>query len=97
MRMILAMVVALPLLALQPLVALSRADPGDHAVHIVVVPPWRDAAEVVARAGGHLIGPATAPFAVLAQGSTPGFAAAVQARGAWLVLDAQTLLMLCGA
>lgn len=57
--------------------------------HLVIGP---GAGEVVAHAGGHLIGPETAPFAVMADGVTPE---ALRDAGAWAVTGLPDLGVFC--
>ena len=63
---------------------------------LVLVPPWTDADALVAAAGGRVIGPARAPFAVLADGGA-GFAERLRLNGAWAVADGAGIARLCGA
>lgn len=71
----------------------SPGEPGPEDAVLVVTLPWGDdPAEVVARAGGHPIGPVQAPMAVLASGAT---VAAFKASGAIAVLPASTLALFC--
>lgn len=61
---------------------------------IVVAPPWsEDAQRIVERAGGEIIGPARAPFSVIAA-NVPS--AAYLDAGAWAVLSASAFAILCG-
>lgn len=70
----LCVVTAAALSSMLPAAAADAVGP-----HLVIGP---GAEEVVAHAGGHLIGPAAAPFAVMADGVT---AEALRDAGAWAV------------
>ena len=50
---------------------------------LVVIPPWRDVEVIVQAAGGRIIAPRAAPFAVLAAGDGDDFAGSLRAGGAW--------------
>lgn len=80
-------------LAMAPLALLS-APPGAGAPVLVVLPPWRDADDMLRRAGGRPVGPLRAPFAVMATGGTD-LAARLRAAGAWAVTDAPLLARIC--
>ena len=85
-----------PALALAAVPALVLSAPiGRTGPHLVVVPPWLRAADVVLSAGGAPVGPAEAPLAVLATAGGPDFVARVRAAGA-LVLDGRALSPFCG-
>jgi len=76
------------------LVALTaRAPEEGHGPVLVVAPPWSGgAASIVLSARGRLVGPAAAPFSVLAADVSP---AALRAAGAWLILNPKVLDALC--
>ena len=78
-----------------PLLALAQASRVDHGLVLVIGGPGPGAIAAIVAAGGRSIGPAPAPFAVLAYSDQPGFARALQAAGAWLVVDARALAALC--
>lgn len=80
-----------------PLAALSSAPFRPDRPALVVLPPWASAEDVVARAGGRIIGLARAPLAVLVTGQGPGLEDRLRAAGAWTVLDGSSLSLLCGA
>ena len=64
---------------------------------LVVVPPWgADAVRLVHDSGGHPVGPASAPFALLARFDQAPPRAALRARGAWAVRDGRALAAICG-
>lgn len=90
----------LPLAALcalmPPLIGLAVSQPEEGAPVLVVVPPWQDAAGIVAGAGGGLIGPLRTPVAVLAAPGGPDFAARLRAAGALGVLDGRAAARICG-
>ncbi|MFO7856293.1 MAG: hypothetical protein R6V44_13975 [Paracoccaceae bacterium] len=98
---------ALAALTLGPLAAapaaalLALPSPGAAGPLLVVAPPWRDAAALLAEAGGRPVGPAAAPLGRLAADADPdhprAFAARLRAAGALLALDARALARLCGA
>ena len=75
-----------------PVAAIALA-PGGAPGDPVLVVAWR-AQDVVARAGGRPLGPASAPLAIMAEGGD-GFTARLDAAGAWAVLDAGWLAALC--
>ncbi|OWU84835.1 hypothetical protein ATO6_11010 [Oceanicola sp. 22II-s10i] len=79
-------------LAIGPLTLLSGPAPDDGVV-LVVVPPWRDSAAILAAAGMRPVGPVQAPFAVLAAGA-PGSAKALT--GVWAVIGAGRIAAICG-
>ena len=80
-----------------PLATLAaRSDDGSD-LRLVVVPPWKDAQAIVAAAGGHVIGPERALFAVLVRAATPSeFDAAARAAGALAVTNGATVAAICG-
>lgn len=103
-----ATVAALAALTLGPLAAApaaallaARPSPGAGGPLLVVAPPWRDPAVLLAEAGGRPIGPSAAPLGLLAADDAPdhprSFAARLQAAGALFALDAGALARLCGA
>ncbi|WP_172299622.1 hypothetical protein [Pseudoruegeria sp. HB172150] len=63
---------------------------------LVIAAPWHDASQIVAAAGGRIVGPQRAPLAVFAIGDA-GFADRARASGAWSVTDGTTLAAICGA
>ncbi|WP_299694140.1 hypothetical protein [uncultured Tateyamaria sp.] len=80
-----------------PITALATAPDDGSDMRLVVVPPWDDANAVVVAAGGHVIGPERAPFAVLAQVDHPrAFAVAARRAGALAVLNGATIAAFCG-
>ncbi len=81
---------------LAPLAALPAAPDAPGPV-LAAAPPWIDLAQAVEDAGGRAIGPALAPFAVLAASPRPGFPDRLRASGAWLTLDGRRIARLCGA
>ncbi len=90
-------------LAAAPAAALlaARPSPGAAGPVLVVAPPWRDVAAILAEAGGRPVGPADAPLGRLAADDDPDrprpFAARLHAAGALFALDARALARLCGA
>ncbi|TCO72358.1 hypothetical protein [Rhodovulum euryhalinum] len=92
-----AALLGLTLLLTGATVPLTLAMAGPAAAGrpaLVVVPPWgAGAAEVIAAGGGYEIGPRVAPIARFAVLDRP---AAARAAGAWAVLDAGALPILCG-
>lgn len=77
-----------------PLAALPPAGRGPV---LVLLPPWADAVALVGAAGGRLVGPERAAFAVLAQGEAADFPERLRAGGAWAVADGTGLARMCGA
>jgi len=66
---------------------------------IVVTLPGRSPVDVIAQAGGRLVGLQRAPLAALAApevGGTDAFAERLHGAGALMVLDGRALLALCG-
>lgn len=93
MTWVLMTVGLLTLAATVPMAVATGAVPASDDAVLVVTLPWgADPIEVVARAGGQAIGPVSAPLAVLASGAT---AAAFKAEGAFAVLPATALSLLC--
>lgn len=86
-------VMAVVLVLAAPFAALPAAGRGPV---LVILPPWQDAEALVAAAGGRLIGPLRAPFAVLADGAD-GFAERLRQGGAWAVTDGAGVARICGA
>jgi hypothetical protein len=76
-----------------PFAALPAAGGGPV---LVLLPPWTDADAIVTSAGGRLIGPVRAPFAVLAEGGA-SFPEQVRQGGAWAVADGAVVARICGA
>lgn len=64
---------------------------------LVVIPPWRDVEVIVQAAGGRIIAPRAAPFAVLAAGDGDDLAGSLRAGGAWWVMNGDALSSICGA
>lgn len=80
-----------------PVLALSQSAPIAGEVTVVAALPWSGRpADMVARAGGRLVGPGTSPLAVLAISDGQDFAKQLKDAGAWLVLDGRRLSSLCG-
>lgn len=87
----------LSLTFLAPLGSLLAAPPRPSAPVLVLVPPWIDAVSLVASAGGRVVGPASAPMAVLAYSDDSEFAQNLLRSGALGVRDGSVLADLCGA
>jgi hypothetical protein len=85
----------LALVLLAPLGALLAAPPQDGMPVIVFVPPWLDADRLVALAGGQVIGPGSAPLAVLAYSNNPNFPGDLLLSGALGVRDGSLVASLC--
>lgn len=69
------------------------AVPDDANLVLVVSPPWRGGPEaIVAAAGGTIVGPSSAPLAVVATDATP---ASFRDAGAWFLLDPKNVPFLC--
>jgi hypothetical protein len=82
-------------LAAAPAALLAAAPPGDAGPWLVLAAPWRDAGALVAAAGGHAVGPVSAPLGLLAAAEEPGFPARAAALGL-LLIDARALPDFCG-
>jgi len=82
-------------LAVTPLALLGQHPPGVGPV-LVLLAPWADGPALVEAAGGHIIGPARAPFALLAAWDTAGDETRALKHGAWAVLDGNALAAICG-
>lgn len=90
--MVALLLCAVPVVAIQ---ALPR--PVDGPVLVLGAPGSLDG--ILARAGGHRVGPRAAPLAVLAtdNGGDPArYAARLKRAGAWAVVDGRALSLLCG-
>ncbi|MEM8655520.1 MAG: hypothetical protein AAGF36_12315 [Pseudomonadota bacterium] len=80
-----------------PLAALALHPDAGSPIRLVIVAPWQDAHALIASAGGTVLGPERAPFALLAQTSDPDqFNAAARSLGAWWVTDGAAVAELCG-
>ncbi|MBZ4021218.1 hypothetical protein CKO11_01905 [Rhodobacter sp. TJ_12] len=84
-----------------PVAALLGAEATGSGPWVIVVPPWTDAEALAERAQARLIGPVDAPLGHLVAAGASGTAddGAIQrlaAAGAWAVVDAETILELCG-
>jgi len=79
-------------------VAFLLSGPVDEAEPVLVIaPPWGDPAlVVVARAGGHLLGPQDTTFATLAFSDVPDFPDRLRRSGAMAVLSGTRIAALCG-
>ncbi|MCB1342840.1 MAG: hypothetical protein KDK24_17580 [Pseudooceanicola sp.] len=96
MPLLKALVLPLVGLIVGPVVALMAAGPPRDGPVLVIAAPWHNVDAIVARAGGQPVG-LTAPLAGIAIGSAAGFPDRLRDAGALLVLDASTILALCGA
>ncbi|WP_276717823.1 hypothetical protein [Pseudooceanicola nitratireducens] len=102
-RLSLAWGMAAGLVLAGPLLPLLAAPPvrgvGDGPV-LVLTPPWGDALQVVADAGGRPVGPGQSWLGLLATPETADltadFPAALRASGAWAVLNGRVVAALCG-
>ncbi|WP_424932467.1 hypothetical protein [Amaricoccus macauensis] len=80
-----------------PILAVSQSAPMPGEVVVVAVPPWAPSPEdLVARAGGHMVGPERTAVAALAVSEDPAFPDTLRGLGAWLVLDGRSLANICG-
>ena len=75
--------------------ALSN-PPVPGAAVLVMLPPWADGDGLVAAAGGQVVGPLRAPFAILALSQNADFAEQLRLAGAWAVADGTALARICG-
>ncbi|MEI4486062.1 hypothetical protein V8J36_07650 [Frigidibacter sp. MR17.14] len=64
---------------------------------LMVVPPWADAAAVAAHAGAQLVGPTSAPFGTFVSVDGTAQLDALEAAGAWFLIDGDTARWICGA
>ncbi|MFT4794111.1 MAG: hypothetical protein ACJAVR_000996 [Paracoccaceae bacterium] len=81
-----------------PLLALGAAPPPEPGAPVVVIaPPWRAAADIVAQAGGVML--RDGRFSNIASSYAPDgdHAAALRASGAWAVLNGDFSRFLCGS
>lgn len=84
-------------LASGPVLALAQISRPDHGLMPVRVAPWANVAETALAVGGRMIGPQKFSCAGLVYNDAAGFAGSLSKNGAWLVPDADTLSILCGA
>ncbi|OLS52719.1 hypothetical protein [Rhodovulum sulfidophilum] len=95
-------VVAMICLVLGPLVAAPvlalTGRPIQTATTLLVIGPMNGLPDILRRAGGRLIGPTRAPFALLAVADDhpEDFPDRLKTEGAWLVLDGAIAAQLCG-
>jgi hypothetical protein len=85
----------LALVLLTPFGALVAAPPQVGMPVIVFVPPWLDADRLVVSAGGQVIGPQSAPMAVIAYSTDPNFPRDLLQSGALGVRDGSLVARLC--
>ena len=86
----------LSLVLMAPVGALVAAPPKAGTPVIVIVPPWLDADKMVSLAGGQIVGPTSAPLAVLAVSDDPSFVRNLLISGALGVRDGSLMANLCG-
>jgi hypothetical protein len=79
-----------------PFAALFMLPAKVGAPVLVVSTPWASAASLIAEARGDIIGPWSAPLALLAYRSDPDFIEDLHQAGAFAVLNCETLARLCG-
>ncbi|MFT4783582.1 MAG: hypothetical protein ACI9IV_001320 [Paracoccaceae bacterium] len=79
-----------------PFAALFMLPAKAGAPVLVVSTPWASAASLIAKAHGDIIGPWSAPLALLAYSSDPDFIENLHQAGAFAVLNGETLARLCG-
>jgi hypothetical protein len=80
-------------LALEFASAANGLPPPEGPVLLVVVPPWEEGAQIVAQAGGRIVGPDPGWLTVLAADATPE---ALRDAGAVMVADGTLAARLCG-
>ena len=80
-----------------PVGVVFGAAPQTGTPMLVVIPPWRDAGAIVQAAGGWIIAPRAAPFAVLAAADGNDFPDSLRAGGAWWVMSGDAFASICGA
>ncbi|WP_375174156.1 hypothetical protein [Pseudooceanicola sp.] len=95
-RVILAWVMGSALVLAGPVLPLVSARGSAGDLLLVVVPPWRDAQDVIAAAGGRPVGPVRGILGHLAMSGGADFHARLGSAGAWLVLDGAAVSALCG-
>ena len=76
-----------------PVAALALAPNPAAGAPVLVIAP--DPARLVEEAGGHVVGPRIARWAVLVEGG-PEVIEALDASGAWLVRDGTRIAAICG-
>ena len=88
--LLMLMTISAPILALASL-------PGPEADSLVLVlhAPWVLGEDLVAQAGGRVVGPSNAPLGVFAMSHEPSFVARLFEAGAWPV-SGKALAALCG-
>lgn len=80
-----------------PLLALSSIPPREGELLLVVAWPWRGTPQdVVARAGGYVVGFEHGLASVLATSFEPKFIGRLRDEGAALILDGSRLVNFCG-
>ncbi|MBW4710327.1 hypothetical protein KX928_21265 [Roseobacter sp. YSTF-M11] len=79
-----------------PVLALLSSPPTPGDVALVIAPPWAEREQIVTRAGGRVVGPATAIFGTLAISADPDFKSALLSEGAWVIVDGRSVAYLCG-
>lgn len=76
-----------------PLTLAAQPDPGGAGLMLVVAPPWGGGvARRAEAAGGRLIGPEERSWSALVADASP---ARLREAGAWMILDARALRILC--
>ncbi len=82
-------------LLLAPVALIAGAQPQLGEPLVVVAAPWVDAADVIAKAGGRVIGPEQPVLANIAIYDDPAFLDRLEAHGALFVLSAARLDAIC--
>jgi hypothetical protein len=76
--------------------AMSSPPQPDEPVLVVALVGALGLDEIIANAGGEILGPEQAPLATLAYSSDPDFINQLHLNGAWLVLDGRRIAAICG-
>lgn len=83
-------------LALLGPAALALSEPARSPAGPLLVIAGPQTEQVIAAAGGRLVGPRQPRFGRLSQGADPEFAQRLRRAGAWLVISDPRLLAICG-
>lgn len=79
-----------------PVVLVTSSHPVVGDAVVVVAPPWQDSEQVIASAGGRLIGPIQAPLASMSVLVSEQYLQELYQDGAWFVFNGKTIAAICG-
>ncbi|MGI3169722.1 hypothetical protein ACRARG_11240 [Pseudooceanicola sp. C21-150M6] len=79
-----------------PMLGLATMPAATDGLLLVIVPPWKDAEQLIAAAGAYPVGAETAPFGTFATGPDADLADRLKTAGAWAVFSGSRLAALCG-